>query len=316
MRIFVAGATGVVGKRFVPLLVRRGHQVVASTRASDKVEAIRGLGAEAVIVDALDRDAVVRAVRAARPDVIVHQMTALARMKSLKQFDREFALTNRLRTEGTDYLLEAARAAGVRRLVVQSYTGWPNIREGGRVKTEQDPLDPHPPDNMRQTLAAIRQLEQKVPAAADIEGIVLRYGSFYGPGTAFDRGGDIFEAVRRRQFPLVGGGSGVWSFSHMDDVAMATALAAEADGNTVPRGVYNIVDDDPAEVSTWLPEFARIIGAKPPRRLPAWLARFVIGDVGVSMMTQIRGSSNALAKRVLNWQPAYPSWRDGFRELA
>jgi nucleoside-diphosphate-sugar epimerase len=313
MKVFVAGATGVVGKRLVPLLVTRGHQVVASTRSADKMAAIRALGAEPVVVDALDREAVRLAVQAARPEVIIHQMTALSQMKSLKRFDQEFALTNRLRTEGTDYLLDAARAAGVKRLVAQSFTGWPNIREGSRVKSEQDPLDPHPPDHMRQSLDAIKRLERIVPAATDVEGIVLRYGSFYGPSTSFDRGGDILEAVRRRQLPLVGGGTGVWSFIHVDDVAMATAIAAEG---RVPRGIYNIVDDDPAEVSTWLPELARMIGAKPPRQMPAWLARFFIGDVGVSMMTQIRGSSNALARRVFNWQPAYPSWRDGFRQLA
>jgi nucleoside-diphosphate-sugar epimerase len=313
MKIFLAGATGVVGQRLVPVLVRRGHQVIASTRSADKSSAIRQLGAEPVVVDALDREAVIRAVQGARPEVVVHQMTALSQMKSLKRFDAEFAVTNRLRTTGTDYLLEAARSAGVKRFVAQSFTGWPNIREGSRVKTEEDPLDPHPPTAMRQTLDAIRYLERVVMAASessDIEGIVLRYGAFYGPGTSFAPGGDIIEAVRKRQFPIVGGGTGVWSFVHLDDLATATALAIEG----VPPGIYNIVDDDPAEVSTWLPELARIVKAKPPRHLPAWLGRFIIGDVGVSVMTQIRGSSNALAKRVFNWQPAFASWREGFRQ--
>lgn len=311
MNVFVAGATGAVGKRLVPLLVSAGHRVVGTTRTSSKMDALRAAGAEPVLLDGLDEAAVMRAVASARPDVIVHQMTALASMRSLKNFDEEFVITNRLRTAGTEYLLAAARAAGTRRFVAQSYSGWPNIREGGRVKTEEDPLDPSPPRAMAQTLAAIRRLEATVPGAPGITGMVLRYGSLYGPGTSIGPGGEVVTMVRQRKFPIVGGGAGVWSFTHIDDAAKATRLAVEQG----PAGVYNIVDDEPAEVSVWLPELARAAGARPPYRLPAWLGRLVIGETGVSIMTTVRGSSNAKAKRVLGWQPVYPSWRDGFRAM-
>jgi 2-alkyl-3-oxoalkanoate reductase len=309
MKIFLAGATGALGKRLVPLLVKGGHQVVAATRSSGKADTLRAAGAEPVVVDALDRDAVTAAVAAARPDVVVHQMTALAGVRSLKKFDEEFALTNRLRTEGTEHLLAAARSAGTRSFIAQSYTGWPNMREGGRVKTEDEPLDPHPPKTMRRTLDAIRQLETMVSSASHMTGIVLRYGSFYGPGTLLAPGGDVVEAVRQRKFPVIGDGAGVWSFIHVDDAANATRLAIERGAS----GIYNIVDDEPAEVSAWLPDLARAIGAKPPYHLPAWLGRLVIGEAGISMMTKVRGSSNAKAKLALNWQPGYASWRDGFR---
>jgi nucleoside-diphosphate-sugar epimerase len=360
MKIVLAGATGAVGKRLVPRLVRSGHQVVATTRRAEKVEALRAAGAEAVVVDALDRQAVMDAVTSARPDVVVHQMSALTGMLNLKKFDQEFALTNRLRTEGTAHLLAASAAAGVRRFIAQSYTGWNNAREGGRVKTEDDPLDAHPPQAMTQTIAAIRQLEAMVLQAAQpaaqsagaavsgraavsdrvstpagtgsagsaastagatgaiataradsgMVGILLRYGSLYGPGTSIAPGGAIVEAVRRRKLPIVGDGAGIWSFIHIDDIAEATRVAIERG----PSGIYNIVDDDPAEVSVWLPELARAIGAKAPYHVPAWVGRLAIGEPGVSMMTKIRGASNAKAKRVLGWQPSYASWRDGFRE--
>jgi 2-alkyl-3-oxoalkanoate reductase len=310
MKVFLAGATGVVGKRLVPLLVSRGHRVTATTRSANKLPALRELGANPLIVDPLDREAVLAAVTSARPEVVVHQLTALARVKSLKRFDDEFAVTNRLRTEGLDHLLEAARMVGAARLVAQSFAGWPSVREGSWIKTEEDPLDPHPPQTMRQTLDAIRHVERVVPDAPGIGGIVLRYGYFYGPGTSFARGGDLIEAVRRRRLPIVGSGAGVWSFIHINDVAMATAIAIEG----VPRGLYNIVDDEPAEVAMWLPELARVIGAKPPRHVPVWIGRFVIGDAGVIVMTESRGSSNQKAKRTLNWQLTYPSWRDGFRQ--
>jgi nucleoside-diphosphate-sugar epimerase len=309
MKIFLAGATGVVGRSLVPLLRTRGHQIIATTRAAEKTAALRELGAEPTIVDPLDREGVMRAVESAAPDVVVHQLTALGHMRSLKRFDDEFAVTNRLRTQGVDYLLEAAQSARAARFVAQSFTGWPNIREGARVKTENDPLDPHPPASMQRTLDAIRHLERAATGAPGIEAIVLRYGYFYGPGTALAPDGDIFEAVRRRQLPIVGSGAGVWSFIHVHDVAAATAIAIEG----VPPGLYNIVDDEPAEVATWLPELARTIGAKPPRHLPAWIGRLAIGDAGVAMMTESRGSSNAKAKRVFEWQLTYPSWRDGFR---
>jgi nucleoside-diphosphate-sugar epimerase len=314
MKIFLAGATGAIGRRLVPLLIAGGHEVVGATRTSARAEALRNAGAEPVIVDVLDRHVVTSAVVTARPHVVIHQVTALAGAHRFKNFDRDFSATNLLRTEGTANLLAAARAAGAKRFVAQSYTGWPNIREGGRVKTEDDPLDPNPPATMRQTLEAIRRLEAAVSSAPDMTGIVLRYGSFYGPGTSLgtDGGtepGDIIRLVCQRKFPVVGGGRGVWSFTHINDAAAAARLAAERG----PAGLYNIVDDEPAEVSVWLPELARAIGARPPFRVPAWLVRGVIGDALLEMMTTARGSSNAKAKRVLGWRPIYPSWRDGFR---
>jgi nucleoside-diphosphate-sugar epimerase len=311
MKIFLAGGTGAVGRRLVPALLRGGHQVVATTRSSEKTSALAALGAEPVIADGLNRDSILNAVTAARPDVIVHQMTSLASMKSLRNFDRHFATTNRLRTEGTRNLVEAARAAGTKKVVVQSFCGWPSIREGSRVKTEDDPLDPNPPSTMRDTLDAIRQLESLPATASGLTAVVLRYGNFYGPGTGVAAGGEIVEAVRKRMFPIVGDGNGVWSFIHTDDVAEATHFAIER----AEAGVYNIVDDDPAEVRLWLPELARVLGAKPPLRIPAWLGRFAIGSAGVMMMTTMRGASNAKAKAAFNWQPRYASWRDGFRHL-
>jgi nucleoside-diphosphate-sugar epimerase len=309
MRILLAGGTGAVGKRLVPLLVASGHHVIATTRTPDKLEILRAQGADPVIVDGMNRDAVMKAVVSARPDVVVHQMTALGSMRSLKKFDDEFALTNRLRTDGTEYLLAAAHAAGTHKFVAQSYSGWPNERHGSRIKTEDDPLDQTPPTAMTRTLGAIRTLEHMVLNAPGITGIVLRYGSFYGPGTSLSQTGEIVELVRRRKFPVIGNGAGVWSFIHIDDAARATQLAIERGTS----GIYNIVDDDPAEVSAWLPDLAQAIGAKPPYRLPAWVGRLVIGDAGLSIMTQVRGSSNVKAKRELGWQPIYASWRDGFR---
>jgi nucleoside-diphosphate-sugar epimerase len=306
MRVFIAGATGAIGRRLVPLLVENGHQVVGTTRTPAKVEALRAEGAEAVVVDGLNGQAVMEAVVAARPDAIVHQMTALASMRSLKHFDDEFAMTNRLRTEGTRHLLAAALAAGTRTFVAQSYTGWPNERRGSRIKTEEDPLDADPPEAVSKTLAAMRELEEMV---SKVFGTVVRYGALYGPGTSLADDGEIVQMIRERKFPLVGEGTGVWSFIHVDDAARATQLAIERG----TPGVFNIVDDDPAEVSVWLPELAQILGAKPPLRVPAWIGRFAIGEAGVTMMTEIRGSSNAKARRILGFEPRYSSWRDGFR---
>jgi nucleoside-diphosphate-sugar epimerase len=308
MRIFLAGATGALGSRLVPLLVEGGHQVVGMTRFSGKAEGLRAAGAEPVVADGLDRDAVLLAVRQARPEVVVHQLTALAGLTSLRRPDKAFALTNRLRTEGTDHLLAAARASGARRLVAQSFAGWPFARVGGPVKTENDPLDPDPPAQLRRILDAIRHLESAVLEAEGLEGVVLRYGGFYGPGTSAGDGGFMLEEIRRRRFPIVGAGTGVWSFVQIDDAAAATAAAVE---HGAP-GLYNIVDDDPAPVSAWLPALAAAIGAKPPRRLPVWVARLAAGEHGVVLMTQVRGASNAKAKRELGWRPAYPSWRQGF----
>lgn len=312
MRIFIAGATGAVGKRLVPLLTKAGHSVTATTTRRAKVEGLRSMGADAVVADLLDKDRITSAVMAARPDVVVHQASGLASMRSLKHFDDEFRTTNRLRTEGTETLIAAARLAGASRFVAQSYTGWPNERAGGRLKTEADRLDPNPPKNMTKTLNAIRKLEEMVTSSSDLVGAVLRYGSFYGQGTSLAPGGELFEAVRRRSLPIVGKGCGVWSWIHIDDVAHATKCAIEQDVS----GVFNIVDDEPAEVSIWLPYLAEAIGAKPPFHVPEWIGRIAVGESGVSMMTKIRGSSNAKVKCVLGWKPIYPSWREGFQGLA
>jgi 2-alkyl-3-oxoalkanoate reductase len=308
MRVFVAGATGAVGKRLVPALLAAGHQVVAMTRTPGKVAALSAMGADPIVADGLDRDAVMRAVAGAVPEVVIHQMTGLTGMKNLKKFDAEFAMTNRLRTEGTDNLLAAAQAAGVRRIVAQSYGNWNYERTGTSPKTEDDPLDPDPPANQRETLKAIEYLERAVTQTPGIEGIALRYGNFYGPGTDIAVGGSIAEQVRKGRLPIVGDGAGIWSFSHTDDAAAAAMAAAERGA----PGVYNIVDDDPAPVAVWLPELARAVGGRPPRHVPVWLGRLFVGDVGVSMMTRIRGVANGKAKRELGWKPSYESWREGF----
>lgn len=309
MRVFVAGATGAIGKRLVPMLVAGGHEVVAMTRSPGKTDQLGELGATPVVADGLDRRAVVDAVVQAKPEVVIHQLTALAGFRDMKHWDREWMQTDRLRTEGTDHLIEGARVAGAHRLVAQSYAGWTYAPEGGPVKTEQDPLDPNPPAQMRRTLDAIRYLEQAVTGSDDLEGMVLRYGALYGPGTSVAEDGDIVEMVRGRKFPIVGGGTGTWSFVHIEDAASATLAALER-GTT---GVYNVVDDEPAPVAVWLPELAEAVGAKPPRRVPTWLARQLVGAPGVSLMTCCRGASNAKAKRELGWRPRYPSWREGFR---
>jgi 2-alkyl-3-oxoalkanoate reductase len=310
MRIFVAGATGAVGRRLVPLLVANGHTVVGTTRTPAKAQALVAAGATPVVLDALDRDAVVDAVTGVEPEVVVDELTALAGFSDFRKLEEGFAATNRLRTEGTDHLLEGIRRLPVRRIVAQSYAG-PGFyaRTGGPVKTEDDPLDPDPPAALARAIEAGRYLERAVLETQGVQGTVLRYGGFYGPGTSLSQGGVYLEAVRRRQFPIVAGGTGVWSFLHIQDAATATLAAIEA-GRT---GVYNVVDDDPAPVAAWLPELAAAIGAKPPRRVPAWLARLLVGEHGVVMMTESRGATNAKAKRELGWQPAYASWRTGFR---
>ena len=310
MNVFVAGGAGAVGTRLVPRLVEAGHAVVATTRSPAKVRAIEEMGARGVVVDGLDRAAVERAVQDARPEVVIHQLTALSGPVDLRRFDRFFALTNRLRTEGLDHLLAAARAVGARRFLAQSFAGWPYAREGAAVKTEEDRLDPDPPKPQRQTLAAIRYLEDAVTGADDVQGLALRYGGFYGPGNVLGRGGQMVEQVRRRRVPIVGDGAGVWSFLHIEDAAGATVAAVGAGA----PGVYNVVDDEPAPVSEWLPYLAETLGAKPPRRIPVWLARAVAGEAGVSMMTRIRGASNEKAKRELGWRPRWASWREGFRD--
>jgi nucleoside-diphosphate-sugar epimerase len=273
------------------------------------MDALRSIGAHPIVADGLDRTAVMQAVTRAEPEVVIHQMTGLTGVKSFKRFDDEFASTNRLRTEGVDYLVEAARSAGARRVIAQSFGNWNYERTGDRLKTEEDPLDPDPPTNQRKTLHAIRYLERAVVEADQLEGVALRVGNFYGPGTGFALDGDLVRLVRRRRLPIVGDGAGVWSFIHVDDVATAT-IAAIDHGQP---GIYNIADDDPAAVSVWLPELANAVEAKPPWHVPVWLGRLAIGEVGVSMMTKIKGASNAKAKRELDWTPRYRSWRDGFR---
>jgi 2-alkyl-3-oxoalkanoate reductase len=303
LRIFIAGASGTLGRRLVPQLIERGHHVTGTTRSN--ADRLRAIGAEPVVVDPLDAEALRAAVVAAEPDVVVHQLTALSSLGALRNFDKAFAMTNRLRTEGTDNLIGAARAAGARRLVWQSYAGWPYAREGDAIKAEDAPLDPEPPADARESLAAIRYLEDAVMGARDMEGVVLRYGGFYGPGTSIDEGGAHVEMIRKRKFPLGGSGAGIWSFVHIDDAAAATVAAIEGG----PPGIYNVVDDAPAPIAEWLPQLAASVGAPPPRRLPGWLVRLAGGPQALSMMTRVRGASNAKAKREFGWTPAH-TWRD------
>jgi nucleoside-diphosphate-sugar epimerase len=271
---------------------------------------VRSFGADVVLADGLDAAAVRAAVEKVRPEVVVHQMTALKGGIDFKHFDNSFAMTNRLRTEGTDNLLAASQAAGVRRFVVQSYAGW-NLQHGGSAtKTEAEPLDPNPVPAQQQTMAGIKHLESAVLNADGIEGVALRYASFYGPTGDIGKGGSMVELIQKRRLPLIGDGTGVWSFIHYDDAASATVKAVDSD----VTGVFQIADDDPAQAAVWLPEFARILGAKPPRHVPAWVGRLAVGDVGVAAFTEIRGADNTLAKQTFDWQPGYASWREGFRE--
>ena len=308
MKIFVTGGTGALGKFLLPQLIDKGHEVVALTRSPDKAEGIEKTGASAVIADPLDKQQLTAAVRRAEPEVIIHQLTGLSSFSNFRKLDQEFALTNRFRTEVTDTLLAAARTIGTRRFIAQSYCGWPYAKKGGPIKNEEDPLDPKPPENFTKTLAAIKYLEDKMRNVTFLEGLALRYGSFYGPGNAIGKGGSVYKLVRKRRLPIVGGGGGIWSFIHISDAAGATVAAVT---NGAP-GIYNIVDDEPAPVSKWLPALAKAIGAKPPYRIPHWLGELTIGKAGVSIMTSIRGCSNAKAKQELHWTPIYPSWRVGF----
>jgi 2-alkyl-3-oxoalkanoate reductase len=312
MKVFVAGATGAIGKQLVPMLVERGHDVTGMTRTPAKQDLIRRLGAGAVVADALDPGAVAQAVAEAEPEVVIHQLTAIDAGSVRRSIDKAFAQTNRLRTEGTDHLLAAARAAGARRFIAQSFAGWPYKRVGGTIKTEEDPLDDSPPKPVRQTLAGIRYLEDAVTRAEGIEGLALRYGGFYGPGTSLglNPDGEQIEMLLKRRLPVVGSGAGIWSLIHIEDAAAATAAAVERG----EAGVYNVVDDEPVPVSVVLPELAKVIGAKPPRHVPRWLGRLVGGEATVILMTEVRGASNAKAKRELGWELRYPSWRLGFRE--
>jgi nucleoside-diphosphate-sugar epimerase len=305
MKILIAGATGAAGRALIPVLIANGHTVAGTSRSEAKLAALRELGADAVVMDGLDAASVKAAVEAVDPDVIVHQMTALSSV-DFRNVDKSFHITNRLRTEGTEHLLAAAEGKLV---VAQSFAGWPAARTGGPIKTETDPLDPQPPKGIRETHAAIRRLEALVTGAG---GIVLRYGGFYGPGTGMAPDGDQAEMVRKRQFPLVGNGAGIWSFLHVEDLATATLAAIERGR---PGEIYNIVDDEPAPVREWLPYLAQQLGAKPPRKVPAWLGRIVASPAAVAMMTESRGASNAKAKAELGWTPRYASWREGFARV-
>lgn len=300
MRLLVIGASGAIGSRLVPQLVQAGHEVIGTSRSAERADRLHGLGAHGIVLDVLDGEAVRTAVAAARPDAIVYQATALSGLTDLKHFDRSFAQTGRLRTEGTDNLLAAAREAGVRRIVAQSYADHRYAREGGPVKSEDDPLDPNPPAEMSATMAAMSHLDEAVTGAG---GIALRYGSFYG-----DPADPIVDAVRDRKWPIIGDGAGVWSFIHLEDAAAATVLALEHDG----PAIYNIVDDEPAPTAIWLTELAKTLGAKPPRRFPRLLARLFVGEHLVIMSTESRGADNSKAKRELGWTLRYPSWRQGF----
>jgi nucleoside-diphosphate-sugar epimerase len=300
MRVFVVGASGAIGTRLVPQLIDRRHEVIGTFRSPEHADRVRALGAEALQLDLLDPRAVRKAVLESEPEAIVHQATALANAKFGRNFDKIFARTNELRTKGTDNLLAAAREASVSRFVAQSFASMRYAREGGPVKTEEDPLDPTPPKATREAQAAMRYLDQ---AVMDAGGIALRYGGFYGAAND-----GLVEPVRKRQFPIVGDGGGVFSFIHLDDAAAATVLALEHDG----PAVYNIVDDEPAPVREWLPMLANALGAKPPRHIPVWLARLIGGELTVIIATESHGASNAKAKRELGWTLRYPSWRTGF----
>src|SRR5215203_5315356 len=315
MRVFVAGATGVLGRALVPQLVARGHEVVGMTRSGSKQELVRSLGARPVVADALDPDGVAEAVASAEPEVIVHQLTALSgptSMRDARRPDRPIAATmpNRLRTEGTDHLVAAGRSVGAWRFVAQSFGAFRFARTGGPVLTEADPLDPNPPASLRPVVAGLLYLERAVTRIEWGEGFALRYGGFYGPGTAISLAPDAVMAgpIRKRRFPIVGDGGGVFSHVHIEDAAAATAIAVERG----QPGVYNVVDDEPAPVREWLPVLASALDAKPPRRIPRWLARLLAGEAATLMMTDVRGASNAKAKRELGWQPRYASWRQGF----
>ncbi len=310
MKIFIAGSTGAIGRILVPKLVEDGHEVVALVRNDRKAQALLAMGAKIAVADALNKVELTAAIRKAEPEVIIHQLTALAHVGNFKKLDEEFVLTNRFRTEVTDTLLEAARLVGTHRFIAQSFCGWPFAREGGPVKTEQDPLDPNPPTSFAKTLAAIRHLEDTVQKTVDLQAFALRYGLFYGPGTGIAKDGPVAELVRKRMLPIVGNGAGIWSFIHVHDAASAT-VAAISSGSP---GLYNVVDNEPAPVTTWLPALADAVGAKPPYRVPVWLGKLAIGEGGVSMMTQIRGGSNAKAKHELGWEPTYQTWRRGFVE--
>lgn len=307
MKVFVAGATGVIGRRLVPLLVADGHEVIGMIRSPDREGPLRELGGEPAIADALDADAVREAIETARPDAVIHQLTSLPRRIDPRKIERDFLLNDRLRSEGTRNLVDAARATGARRILAQSIAFAYAPGPSGTIHTERDPLYlESPPKAFARSAQAVGVLERSV---LDAGGLVLRYGYFYGPGCSIARGGSVGQDIGRRRLPIVGGGRGVWSFIHIDDAAQAT-VAALTRGRS---GAYNIVDDDPAPVSEFLPALAEALGAPRPMRVPSFLARPLAGSYGVMTMTRAQGASNELAKRELGWRPAHASWREGFR---
>ena len=310
VKVFVAGSTGAIGRSLLPLLIEKRHDVVALVRTPARAKDVEALGARAAVADALDPDGLRAAIRRAAPEAVIHELTSLKGVTNFRRFDQTFALTNRFRKRTLDTMLAAARSIGVRRFIAQSYCGWPYAREGSPVKTEDDPLDPTPPASFRESLAAIRYLEDTIRQARDIQAFALRYGNLYGPGTDISAEGTVADLVSRRKLPLFGSGAGVWSFIHVRDAASAT-VAAMSRGSP---GIYNVVDDEPVPVNVWLPALANALGARPPRRLPAWVGALLLGDGGLSMMTLARGGSNAKSKRELAWQPSFASWRRGFVE--
>lgn len=305
MRVFLAGATGVIGRRLLPLLMAEEHQVTAMTRSPQRVESLRAQGAEPVVADALDAGAVRAAVMQARPDAVIHQLTSLPARIDPRRIKRDFELNDRLRSEGTRILVDAAQAAGATRILAQSIAFAYAPGPPGTVHAEGDPLYLDSPEPFRRSANALGDLER---AVGEADGVVLRYGYFYGPGSSFSRDGSMAEDLARRRLPVIGSGGGVWSFIHVDDAASATVRALE---HGAP-GVYNIVDDEPAPVAQWLPALAQALGAPRPMRVPALIARVLAGSYGVTVMTRAQGASNALAKRELGWRPGHPSWRDGF----
>lgn len=308
MHVFLTGGTGAIGKALVPHLLAEGHRVSVLVRNAAKATEIESRGGSAYVADPFDRPGLTALVQQLAPEAILHQLTALTHANDFRRFDQDFALTNRFRTEVTDTLIAAGSAAGTRRLIVQSFCGWPYARVGGPVKDETAPLDPTPPATFRRSLEAIRYQEHAIQIMTGMEGLALRYGILYGPGTSIARSGTIVQLVNRRKLPLIGSGAGIWSFTHVADVAVATTAALSRG----TPGIYNVVDDEPAPVGAWLPYLAQVVGAKPPHHIPVWLGRLAVGAGGVSMMTQIRGGSNAKARRELGWTLRYPSWRQGF----
>lgn len=311
MKIFILGGTGVIGRYMVPLLVKERHEVTVLVRSAERYSEAEKMGARGITADVFNEKELTTVIKKTEPEIIIHQLTALSTVKgNFRKFDQEFELTNRFRTEVTDTLLKAAELTGVRRFIAQSFCGWPFARQGGLIKTEEDKLDPNPPRSFMKTLNAIKHLESAIKRSEKVEALALRYGMFYGPDTAISGDGAIVNLIKKRNFPIVGEGGGIWSFINVKDAAGATVKAVTRGKS----GLYNIVDDEPAPVSIWLPYLAKVLKAEPPRKIPIWLGRLLLGEAGISMMTKIRGGSNAKAKHDLGWEPVYATWRDGFTD--